>query len=189
MINLIISECSKLAEKEYKTRHDKVDKIIRWELGKTFKFEHANKWYRHNLVSFLKNDTPMGFWHTNGSPNLGQTTRPYNNQQKIRKHSKLLTFMCLADHRIKLNENKKKNKYLNLTRNWKKTVEHESDLFINYGTITKRLLKGLEDLEFGGPVENIQTTTLFRTAKIRRRVLEIWGDLLWLKLLWITLKE
>ena len=24
--------------------------------------------------------TPMGLWHIHGSPNLGQKTRPYNNQ-------------------------------------------------------------------------------------------------------------
>ena len=36
------------------------------------------------------------------------------------------------------------------------------------GTITKRLLKGLEDLEVGGRVETIQTTTLLRTARILR---------------------
>ena len=26
--------------------------------------------------------TPMGLWYTNGSPNLGQKTRAYYNQQK-----------------------------------------------------------------------------------------------------------
>ena len=31
-INRIIRECSKLAQKEYKTRHDWVGKVIRWEL-------------------------------------------------------------------------------------------------------------------------------------------------------------
>ena len=36
------------------------------------------------------------------------------------------------------------------------------------GTITKGLLKGLEDLEVGGRVE----TALLRTARILRRVLE-----------------
>ena len=41
-----------------------------------------------------------------------------------------------------------------------------------FGTITKGLLKGLEDLEVGGRVETIQTTTLLRTARILRRVLE-----------------
>ena len=41
-----------------------------------------------------------------------------------------------------------------------------------FGTVTKGLLKGLEDLEVGGRVVTIQTTTLLRTAKILRRVLE-----------------
>ena len=50
------------------------------------------------------------------------------------------------------------------------------------GTITKGLLKRLEDLEIGGRVETIKTTALLRTARILRRVLETWQDLLSLKL-------
>ena len=56
-----------------------------------------------------------------------------------------------------------------------------------FGTVTKGLLKGLEDFEFGGRVKTIQTTALLRTARILRRVLETWGDLLSLKLLWKTI--
>ena len=41
-INHIISECSKLAQKEYKTRHDRVGKGIHLELYKKFKFDHTN---------------------------------------------------------------------------------------------------------------------------------------------------
>ena len=41
-----------------------------------------------------------------------------------------------------------------------------------FGTVTKRLLKGLENLEVGDRVETIQTTTFFRTARILRRVPE-----------------
>ena len=41
-----------------------------------------------------------------------------------------------------------------------------------FGTITKRLLKGLADLEVGKRVEAIQMTALLRTARILRRVLE-----------------
>ena len=41
-----------------------------------------------------------------------------------------------------------------------------------FGTVTKGLLKGLEDLEVGGRVETIQTTALLRTARILRIVLE-----------------
>ena len=54
-------------------------------------------------------------------------------------------------------------------------------------TVTKGLLKGLEDLEVGGRVETIQTTILLRTARILRRVLETWGDLLSHKLQWKTI--
>ena len=52
-----------------------------------------------------------------------------------------------------------------------------------FGTITKGLLKGLEDLEVGGWEQTLQTTALLRTARILRRVLETWGNLLSLKLL------
>ena len=55
------------------------------------------------------------------------------------------------------------------------------------GTITKGLLKGPEDLEIGERIETIQTTALLRTARILRRVLETWGDLLSLKLQWKTI--
>ena len=41
-----------------------------------------------------------------------------------------------------------------------------------FGTITKGLLKDLEDLEVGGQVKTIQMTALLRTARILRRVLE-----------------
>ena len=41
-----------------------------------------------------------------------------------------------------------------------------------FGTVTKGLLKGLEDLEIGGRVETIQTTALLKTVRILRRVLE-----------------
>ena len=49
-----------------------------------------------------------------------------------------------------------------------------------FGTVTK----GREDLEFGERVETIQTTALLKMARILRRVLETWGDLLVLKLQW-----
>ena len=53
-----------------------------------------------------------------------------------------------------------------------------------FGTVTIGLLKGLEYLEVGGWVEIIQTTAILKTARILRRVLETWGDLLSLKLQW-----
>ena len=44
-------------------------------------------------------------------------------------------------------------------------------VFGAFGTMTKGLLKVLDDLEVGGWLETIQITVLLRTARILRRVL------------------
>ena len=56
-----------------------------------------------------------------------------------------------------------------------------------FDTVIEGLIKGLEYLEVEGRVETIQITALLRTARILRRVLETWGDLLLLKLQWKTI--
>ena len=72
-----------------------------------------------------------------------------------------------ADHRIKLKECEKKDTYLDLARElWNMPVTIIPIVIGAFGTITKGLLKGLEDLEVGGRVETIQTTALLRTARI-----------------------
>ena len=48
--------------------------------------------------------------------------------------------------------------------------------------VTKRLVQGLEDLKISG--DTIQTTDYLVSARILRRVMETWGNLLWLKLHW-----
>ena len=57
-INHIISDCSKLAQKEYKARHNWVDKVIHWEMCKKFQFDQTNKWYMHNPAPCPRK------WHT-----------------------------------------------------------------------------------------------------------------------------
>ena len=89
------------------------------------------------------------------------------------------------------NDNDNNNKYLDLARELKKLWNMKVTIVLivigAFGTITKGLLKSLEDLEVGGRVETIQMTALLRTARILRRVLETWGDLLSLKLQWKTI--
>ena len=42
-----------------------------------------------------------------------------------------MDFAVTADHKIKLKESEKKDKYLDLVRELKKTMEHESDDYTN----------------------------------------------------------
>ena len=75
---------------------------------------------------------------------------------------KIDDFAVQADHWIKLKECEKKDKYLDLARELKKQWNMQVTIIPSvigaFGTVTKGLLKGLEDLEVGGRVETIQTT-------------------------------
>ena len=62
-ISYIISECSKLAQKEYQTRYDCVGKVIHREMYKKSKFDHTNKWYMHNPAPVPKDNTYKFLWH------------------------------------------------------------------------------------------------------------------------------
>ena len=61
-INHIISECSKLAQREYKARHDWIGKVIHREMCKKFKFDRTNKWNMHNPAPVLENATHKLLW-------------------------------------------------------------------------------------------------------------------------------
>ena len=83
-----------------------------------------------------------------------------------------MDFAVPADHRVILKESEKKDKYLDLARELKKLLNMKVT-FIQIitdglGTVTEKLLKGLEDLEIRGRVETIQTTTLLRSTRILR---------------------
>ena len=56
--------------------------------------------------------TPLGFWNTDGSPNLSQMTRCNNNQQKR-------TCQIVADHWVKLKKAKIRISNLILKKAWK----------------------------------------------------------------------
>ena len=100
-----------------------------------------------------------------------------------------MNFAVPADHRVKLKESEKRDKYHDLARELKKKQWNMKVTIIlivigALGTVTKRLVQGLEDLEITGWAETIQTTALLKSARILRRVLETWRDLLSLKLQW-----
>ena len=57
------------------------------------------------------------------------------------------------------------------------------------GTVTKGLVQGLGVLEITERVETVQATSLLRSVRIPRKVLETWGDLLSLKLYRQTISE
>ena len=182
-INHIISECSKLAQKEYKARHDWVGKVIHWEMYKKFKFDPAKKWYMHSPEPVLENDTHKLLWDFDiQMDHLISARRPdliitnKKRKKKKKKICKIVDFAVPADHRIRLKECEKRDKYLDHARELKKLWNMKVTIIPvvigAFGTVTKGLSKGREDLEVGDRVETIQTTALLKTVRILRRVLE-----------------
>ena len=134
------------------------------------------KWYMHNPAPVLENDLHKLLWDFSiQTDHLIPVRRPeliIINKKKI--ICKIVDFAVPADHRINLKESEKKDKYLDLVREFKKKlwnmkVTNVPIVIGALGTITKGLLKGQEDLEVGGRVETIQTTALLRTARILRQ--------------------
>ena len=137
----------------------------------------------HNPAPVLENATHKLLWDFNiQTDHLIPARRPdliiINKQKKKKKKRtcKIVDFAVPADHRIKLKEYEKRDKYLDLARElrklWNMQVTIIPIVIGAFGTVTKRLLKGLEDLEVCGRVLTIQTTALLRTARILRRILE-----------------
>ena len=157
---------------------------------KKFTFDHVNKWYRHNPAPVLEDDSHKLLWDFNiQTDHLISARRSdliiINKKKKI---CKIVDFAVPADHRIKLKECEKRDKYLDLARELKKLGNMKVTIILTvigaFGTVTKGLLKGLEDLEVGGREETIQTTALLKMDRILRRVLEIWGDVLSFNFQW-----
>ena len=74
-----------------------------------------------------------------------------NNKKTI---CRIVNFAIPADQRVKFKESKKKDEYLHLTKELKKTVEYESDCDTNFigalVRVTKGFVQGLKDLEITG---------------------------------------
>ena len=132
----------------------------------------------HNPAPVLENDTHKLLWdfkiQTDQLIPARRSDLIIINKKK--KNYKIVDFAVPVDHRINLKESEKKDKYLDLARElkklWNMKVRIVPIVIGALGTITKGLLKGLEDMEVGGRVETIQRIVLLRTARILRRVQE-----------------
>ena len=85
----------------------------------------------HNPAAVQENDTHKLLWDFDiQTDHLISARRPdLKVINKKKENLQNLDFAVPADHRIKLKESEKKDKYLDLARELKKTVEHEGDDF------------------------------------------------------------
>ena len=122
-----------------------------------------------------------------------------NHHANKKRTCRIVDLAVPADHRVKMKDREKKDKYLDLARElkklWNMNVTVISIVIGALGTITKRLVKGLEELEISGRVETIQTAEIGQNTEkspgdLRRLdVTQIRVKDHQLTLMWKTLKE
>ena len=61
----ILSEYEKLAQGEYKKRHDHVTSIIHWELCALHGFNRSKNWFDHRAEPVRENDKVKILWDFN----------------------------------------------------------------------------------------------------------------------------
>ena len=130
----------------------------------------------HNTEWVLENKTRNHLWDFEKW--MGPLISAGQQHQVIIKNKKkrtcwIVDFAVPTGNRVKLKESKKKDKYKDLAWELKKKLCDMKLIVIGaFGTVTKGLVQGLENLEIRGRVDTIQTTALLRSARILKRVLE-----------------
>ena len=145
----------------------------------------------HNPEPVLENDTHKLLWDFDIQTDHQISTRRSDliiitppPKKKKKEICKIFDFAVPADHRIKLKECEKRDKYLDLVRElkklWNMKVTIIPIVICAFGTVTKGLLKGLEDLVVGDHPNNNIIENSQNTEKSH-------GDLLSLRLQWNTI--
>ena len=89
---------------------------------KKLKFDHMNKWYMHNQEFTLENEILELLWNFEIQTDHLILAR-WSHLVIVNKKKK----ENLAYHKVKFKESEKKDKYLDLARELKKTMEHEGN--------------------------------------------------------------
>lgn len=175
----VICECEKLAQKEYKRRHDNVAKKVHWDLCKLNGLEHAEKWYEHTPEGAIENEDVKILWDINiQCDNVIQARRPdLIVIDKKRKEACIVDIAVPADKRISEKEQEKIEKYQDLKREikrlWKlRSVQVVPVVVGALGSVTKEFENWMRKLNIMPEVEILQKTALLGTARILRKVFE-----------------
>ena len=176
----IISECTKLAQKEYKRRHDNVARIVHWELCEKFSLDRAERWYEHQPEGVVENDEVKLLWDFKI-----QCDRDIEHHKPdivvVNKQEKSCLIIDIAvpgDQRIIFKEGKKIEVYTDLKnelyRLWSlKTIDIVPIIVGALGAVSKKLGDYISKLGLSTQIALIQKTALLGTARILRRVLQM----------------
>ena len=178
-ISHIVSECSKLAQREYRRRHDNVGRIVHWKLCEKFNLEKFEKWYLQKPQTVSENVNDKLIWDMNiKCDNVIVERRPdVVIVNKTEKRAIIIDIAIPGDKIIIDKEKEKIEKYQNVKREiqrlWNlKKIDVIPVVLGALGSFTKNFEKYLDKIGIKIDLHAVQKTILLGTARILRKVLE-----------------
>ena len=177
--NHLVSGCMKLAQREYKRRHDNVARYVHWQLCEKAGLERASKWYEHKPEGVIENADFKILWDF-----MIQCDQIVENRKpdiviinKKKKEVKIIDIAIPIDNRVKEKEGEKIEKYEKLKeeieRIWKMRAMVIPVVIGALGAVSRSFDGHIGRLEVRVPIEVIQKTALLGTARILRKVLSL----------------
>ena len=180
-VDHLVSSCSKIAQTDYKGRHDKVAANLHWSLCKQFGFERAQNWYEHRAEKVLENEDYKLLWDFDiKCDRMIKERRPDLVVVKKRSREAFLIDVAVpGDSRVAAKELEKKIKYQDLAievqRMWELRKVSVIPIVIGtLGAIPAALPAYLKKLDIEDvTVEQLQRSAILGTANILRKYLNI----------------
>ena len=175
-IDHLISSCSKIAQTDYKDRHNKVASMLHLNLCKRYHLPASEKWWEYNVEKVLQNEEVKILWDFEI-----QTDRHLAHYLPditvIEKRQVLLIDVAIpGDSRINQKEVEKITKYQDLKveveRLWEKKATVVPVVIGALGAIPRDLIKHLKTLGLDKvSPSQLQKAVLLGTAHILRKYL------------------
>ena len=176
----ILCSCPKLAQTEYKKRHDVVRRVIHWEVCKEYGVECSDKWYEHSPKSVEENEEVKLLWDF-----TIQTDREIHHrrpdiviQKKKAKETIIVDIELFPEiMNVLQKETEKCEKYQDLAREikriWKSRTKVVPVVVGTLGSVSKKLAGHLVQIGIKNRTRTMQKSALLASAHILRKVLEV----------------
>ena len=170
----------KLAQRDFKRRHDTVAKLIHWKLCEKYNLDRKEKWYEHCPERAMEDDDVKIIWDINiQCDNVIEARRP--DLILINKKAKscvIIDVSIRGDCRIREKEIEKIEKYQNLKKELKrfrslKKVEVVPVVVGALWCISKGFTGWMDTFGIKLNVGMVQKSVLLGTPRILRKVLDM----------------